>query len=256
MGVVFNGQNEDGFFHAAGGGDDSTLLEYLNKPGFDINGPDSDGDTALFWASSRQRISTVRILLNNGADPNIVGVSGSPLRIAAALGNIELVDMLIDKGAIIDSDWSLSTPISMAMKQGQFDMVKHLLSRGANPNQASGSMNETPLMGAAMLGNLDLVRALINYGADVNRRDVDGDTAIVYLALGRSLNTQIAKELLLNGASIDDLYSHGCVFMRIGLDGSMEIFRREAVTRSVLYDDSVSLSMMNPQTYGYSDICY
>lgn len=246
-------QDEDmkSYFEAAGGGNDSLLIEYLDRPGFDVDSVDSDGDTALYWAACRQRVSTAQILLDRGANPNVVGANGSPLRMAAGLGNFEIAGMLLDKGATIDSDLRMGTPLNMAIKQRQFNMAEYLLSRGANPNRASGNMDETPLMGAAMLGNPDLVRSLIRYGADVNQEDVDGDTPIVYLTIGRSMNTQIAKELLLNGASIDDLYSHGHVFV-----GGFGAYRRRDVTRAVLYDDDVFLAMANPGSSFYCDLCY
>jgi len=70
---------------AAGAGSDESVEE-LQRNGAKVNAFDSDGDSALFYAASRGRVSTVNMLVSLGADvspePNTSGYT--PLGIAAA----------------------------------------------------------------------------------------------------------------------------------------------------------------------------
>lgn len=235
-------------FMGAATGNDECVVTCIDEYMVDVNCTDHDGDTALYWASSRQNNSTAKLLLSRGADPNILGASGSCLRAAAALGNIELAELLIKFGAIVDSDLHLGTPLNMALKGRHFDVVELLLSKGASADQASGNMNETPLMGACLLGRLDLVKLFISYGADVNRKDRDGDTALAYLALGRTNNTQIAVELIQRGANIDDLYSHGSFFLGSSpYNGDIAPLTKAEAKNAVQVNAPVSLAYGSPE---------
>jgi cytohesin len=73
-------------------------------------------------------------------------------------------------------------PLDRAARAGDLGEVKRLISEGANPNETN-KWGYTALTGACSLGadtkaHTDIVRYLITHGADVNKRVMDGTTAL------------------------------------------------------------------------------
>ena len=81
------------------------IIEFLIQQGAKIDEKDTNGDNPLLKAVSRCYIPIVNILIKNGAD--IEATSGAnlitPLHIASQSGHLEIVQMLITKGAKIDT---------------------------------------------------------------------------------------------------------------------------------------------------------
>jgi len=74
-------------------------------------------DTPMHNAVLYGRIEAVKVLLNNGADVDIMDTLSTPLDKAAQLGSAEMVQLLIDHGANInakDTDQG-HTPLDTAM---------------------------------------------------------------------------------------------------------------------------------------------
>lgn len=70
-------------------------LLYVGHP--DISRTDKKGRTCLHLASCRGMTDAVRLLLENGADPNVTDIFGNtPLHWC---GHMETVDVLIENGA-------------------------------------------------------------------------------------------------------------------------------------------------------------
>jgi hypothetical protein len=122
-------------------------------------------------------VDLVRRLLDAGADPNTGTDSGgagaffTPLSAAAASGDVELAQLLLDFGADIDGRSQIDlggwTPLYVAALQSSTDMVEFLLAAGANPNGTFRQGEEFgPLYGAVVGGRADIVRALLAAGAD------------------------------------------------------------------------------------------
>lgn len=85
---------------AASQGDDE-LIRKLVQYGAKLESEDLDGDTALYYAASKRRASTVDLLLRLGAAPDPrSGTSGqTPLTIAASMFETEIVLALLRAGA-------------------------------------------------------------------------------------------------------------------------------------------------------------
>jgi ankyrin repeat protein len=103
----------------------------LNAKGVDLNIRARNGDTALMIASYKGDVAMVKALLDKEAEPNNTGWTA--LHYAAAIGNDEIVQMLLDASAYIDAGSpNNTTPIMMAARAGKILTVKLLLDSGAD----------------------------------------------------------------------------------------------------------------------------
>ena len=86
---------------------------------------------------------------------------------------------------------------------GQFGghRLKSLLKRGADPNEASGPLEETPLHIAARRRRLGACRILVAHGAQIDAKTTGGKTAYVHAA--RRGFTEIGDYLVSQGASTE-----------------------------------------------------
>src|ERR1700693_1686527 len=110
-------------------GDRATVRSLLQQKA-DINAPQGDGMTALHWATFRDDLETVRLLLAAGADWKAATREGSitPLLMACTNGNVEIVKALLDAGADVNSANSNGTTALMsAASSGSADTAKLLL---------------------------------------------------------------------------------------------------------------------------------
>jgi ankyrin repeat protein len=139
------------------------------------------------------------------ADPSLVDAPQSdyprerPLVLAARNGRMKVVELLLDKGAVIDPKKDTSA-LEAAAGSGQLEIVQLLLARGADINRKN-SMGTTALHSAAAEGRLDVVVLLIRRGAHVLARDVYHATALH--AAARKGNVDIARTLINAGIPVD-----------------------------------------------------
>eukprot|EP00903_Cladosiphon_okamuranus_P011969 g11241.t1 len=114
--------------------------------------------------------------------------------IAAMVGNLPVVNALLDRGAETDlaSDRGC-TPLFIAAERGHLPVVNALLDRGAKTDLAS-DRGCTPLFIAAGRGHLPVVNALLDRGADTDLDSDRGCTPLLYAALGGHM--PVVKALL------------------------------------------------------------
>jgi hypothetical protein len=90
-----------------------------------------------------------------------------------------------------------STPLHAGVSEGNIDVVTLLLEHGAVINALDG-WRQTPLYKAWGRGRLDMVELLLINHADVNARDADGSTLLFHASLEGDL--EVAQLLLLHDA--------------------------------------------------------
>ncbi len=117
-------------------GDKAGLQAWLSAGGQ----PDqtaADGWTPLLWAAVRAHPDTVRLLLDNGADPAYPHArSGAlPIHMAGHSGDVETTRVLLEaRPAHIDAVWDLNghSVLLQAVFYGHLDLADYLVRRGAN----------------------------------------------------------------------------------------------------------------------------
>lgn len=168
------------------------------------------GAAELIAAAQKGDIDSVRALIGSRADVNEdAPVCGTALHAAAMFGYIDIVQTLIGANADLDAR------IRVGSRSLQVDVIQHkyylngyrgqlplelavegLIKAGFDPCNATGA---TPLMVARE--HPAVVGALIAAGADVNARAGQGETALMFFASGKQLES--IRALLAAGADVN-----------------------------------------------------
>jgi ankyrin repeat protein len=159
------------------------IVEELVRAKANVNAIDNYTATPLWYASRHRHIGTVRFLLSNDADPNVVSkptVRGSPLIAAIEANHSDIVQLLLEAGADPDMPDSVKvTPLIKAAMHHQRFIVENLLSKGARLDRAD-RYGYDALMAAA-LGNHsapDTIAVLLQAGADISKKNKQGQSAV------------------------------------------------------------------------------
>lgn len=164
----------------------------------------------LFKAALVGSLTGVNNALQKGAKPNFFyrqEDGKNSLHVAAENGFVDIVQVLLDNGAAIDSVASSSqgTAIIFASANDRLDIVKLLIKYGANVN-ASNCYGNTSLHEAARLGYVEVIRLLIECGADVKAQNHKGSTPVHFCCYGESVKDhpiEAIKLLLAAGADVN-----------------------------------------------------
>lgn len=120
----------------------------------------------LYNAARDGDVQTVRTLLDQGEKPDGVGglSEGNALHWAALNGHVQVMELLLSRGADLQANVGYGTPLHWASKGGQFKAVQLLLDRGSDANAKNGN-GWTPLHYAAQQGYIQIARLLLDRGA-------------------------------------------------------------------------------------------
>ncbi|CAM9785729.1 unnamed protein product [Ectocarpus fasciculatus] len=147
----------------------------LGEKGVDLNCRNTMGMTPLWLAVGGDHVTTTKLLLAEGAEPNC----GSPvLHYAGKLNKAAAIPVSIEAGADIEGRCVLGrTPLQYAAAYGSCAAMLALLELGANVN-SKDPRGETPLYCACFFGKHDAADLLLRWGADENAVDSEGETLV------------------------------------------------------------------------------
>jgi ankyrin repeat protein len=205
----------------------SAVTEELVRHKADVNALSKSGSTALMFAA-RGDLGSVRALLAGGADPNleIPDWKGTALTIASTMGQPEIIEALLAKGADINHrDENSFTALHAAVRDSDYGeereqraravaTVKVLLAHGADPNArlhqekpTVRALDEvefegaTPIALAAEVNNLDAIKLMVDAGGNPTTPTAHGTTPLM-LASGAATDVQRARSIEERGLAL------------------------------------------------------
>ncbi|KAI7773180.1 hypothetical protein LA080_011625 [Diaporthe eres] len=210
----------------------------------------------------------VKSLLDGGLDSCVNSIwnvrpysaSITPLQVAASRGHLELVTMLVNRGADINAPARGSSgmtalqaicawdPVSEEEQTRQMDIVRYLIHHAADinapPCRDSGM---TALQAVALRGNLQMASLLLQHGADINApppETLGGDSVIgqgTALDLAAVFGRLDMVKFLLNAGAISHRRGDS------GYDGAIQAAEKG---RYFVIADSIRRHAADNQTHG------
>ena len=171
-----------------------------------INEVDINDHTPLMLLVRNDDAMRVRRLLELGANPKYQSLETgkSAFHIAAAYGSAwalgELLEFINGDHILDTGDLDHVTPLSLAAGKSlkgvkpmsqllHYRMARMLLEHGADVNNTSLELRQTPLMYAALRGYDKLVGLLLGYGANVNAQDTWYSTPLLMAVQSGDITT-------------------------------------------------------------------
>ncbi|CEF71376.1 Ankyrin repeat and KAP P-loop domain and Ankyrin repeat-containing domain-containing protein [Strongyloides ratti] len=173
-------------------------VKILLDNGANPNSSDKFGSTPLIWASRKGYYKIVEFLVNSGATVDNIGMHGRTALMLAVKGNyIKTVDILLSREPkinIVDLDGVPA--LEIAAREGYIEICKSLLDSGAYVNSVD-RFGSNVLIAAVRGGSLDIVKMLLERHADVNQKDSDYRTPL-HLAVDKNFVDMIVLILTKN----------------------------------------------------------
>uniref|UniRef100_A0A3B3ZJD0 SAM domain-containing protein n=1 Tax=Periophthalmus magnuspinnatus TaxID=409849 RepID=A0A3B3ZJD0_9GOBI len=116
---------------------------------------------------------------------------------ALKLGNSQLVKEILeeDPAQVNSSNQEGASPLMIAAVSGQLEVVQLMVEKKADIDKQDGVHGWTALMQATYHGNKDIVKYLLSQGADVNLRAKNGYTAFDLVMLLNDPDTELVRLL-------------------------------------------------------------
>lgn len=160
------------------------IVKMLIDAGADPNAPATGGtfsETPLHWAASSDDMDVASVLIDGGADIEVLGGSiagGTPLDNAVGYGCWDVARLLVQRGARVDKLWH-------AAALGMMSRVEELMT--SDPTPTLDDINEA-FWQACHGGQRRVTEYLLSRGADIN--EIPNYTSSTPLDAVDSLNTR------------------------------------------------------------------
>ena len=173
----------------------------------------SSGSAQLFEAIKKGNDSLATMLVEEGSvDPNSRDEAGlSPLHYAAARGSVDLMRVLLKRGARPDDRGRDDQgPLFLACVTGQAEAVRELLRAGVSPSAKFCAGEAVPgIVVAATRNHMHVMHELLAAGAAIDEADAQGHTALHTACFCG--NQPSAVFLVERGANVNLASRKGCV---------------------------------------------
>ncbi|KAG6356898.1 hypothetical protein INS49_014773 [Diaporthe citri] len=179
------------------------LRVLLDQKNVEVNAETANGCTPLIYAArcSDHNEELVRILLENGADPNKYRERKNSALVAAVVGNhTEVVNLLLQHKAQIDPPDELIDgwePLERAIVNGHANIVRILADAGANVNRRFSTGFTLVHQGV----NSNALGALLEFRPTLDLRTDDGRTPLHYIE--ESMPLENIKLLVRAGSEVN-----------------------------------------------------
>ena len=147
--------------------------------------PESTYSKLLFFTVFvRDEESFIDLLENNNYNLNLVNeYEMSLFHIVASIGTLEMLKILVDRGALLDvGDTLEGTALHIAIRKRRRKIVRHLLDSGASVH-SKNCESHTPLHYAVATKDMEIIDMLVKHGADVNADSEDNSP--LFIACGQ-----------------------------------------------------------------------
>jgi len=212
----------DILIQSAAKGDIEAVKRELSKR-LDINAKDSSGKTALMYASGKNFINIVKLLIQKGAKVNETDYFGdTPLTFAIYSENgLETIKFLVQSGANVNIKIPPldRTPLILACIEGKTEIAKFLIQSGANINSVD-TLKANSLIGAVYNGHIETAKMLIDLGINLYQREKNGQDALIfarYKGLTEIVDILSKKvleqEKIINTIKIEGVQAKGKIFV-------------------------------------------
>lgn len=156
------------------------LLESKVPPGI----VDMDNYTPLIHATLKGSVDCIRVLLDDGGvavQPESVSADLFPLSLASRTGHLDVVLLLLERGAQSVPNSNGEYPAHLAAKEGHMEICRLLVRHGGW--DVPDKYNEwTPLFHAARYGHANCIRVFLEAGCHFNAVDEIGNSPVHYAA--------------------------------------------------------------------------
>jgi ankyrin repeat protein len=188
------------------------VAEYLISKGANVNPTDyfQEGPV-LGVAVLSGDVNMIKLLVDKGADIN----AARALPAAVMMNNIKAVELFLKRGASVNLlDVGGNTPLHYAVEDGQIQMIKLLLGHGANID-AKNELDETPLHSLIHIpDNEETVKLLLDKGANPNT--ISRGTPLLNDAVDYG-DEEMVKLLLEKGANVNSMDAKGNTPLQIAV---------------------------------------
>ncbi|KAK1516855.1 uncharacterized protein CCOS01_12404 [Colletotrichum costaricense] len=163
---------------------------------------DDNGSTPLIYAIIKEHRDVVWVLLEAGASVDTKDNQGRTALVHAVMKNDESIAwLLISKGASIEYPvHDYPNLFCWCLAHGKLSLAM-LVSQQANVTDAPDAKRERPLHWAAKSGLLEAVRFLLRYGVMIDAKDSEERTPLILATLMEEM--RIVDALLKCGAAVD-----------------------------------------------------
>ncbi len=181
--------------------DDIGTVRVLINAGVDINAKNSEGLTALLYASSIGGFKCSKALIDAGADIEETDELGfNPILYAARDGHVEIAKELIKVGADINKTWNNHKTVLMLTASLMYVKIGRYLTRRPKPGTTGPVWNILSTSGPYHIGILNDLDKLNANNIEYDKNDYD----TLFHIINEQFHEQyeIAKELINAGADI------------------------------------------------------